>query len=140
MDKYLSWNPQIGEVIRKQFAAAGSQQRQRNFLLMTTKVAFAQSLLLLILDYGDVTYLDLTEEQLKKLERFQNSCIRFNIWSYLRVSFWTQVSSILYAFAGIFIFFPFYTVFCCISALPSYSKITVLVLKKYILQGSEVIG
>ncbi|KAG7310166.1 hypothetical protein JYU34_004718 [Plutella xylostella] len=35
------------------------------------------SLLLPILDYADVCYLDLTEALLNKLERLQNTCIRF---------------------------------------------------------------
>lgn len=39
--------------------------------------ALAKSLLLPILDYRDVSYLDITEEQLDKLERVQNFCIRF---------------------------------------------------------------
>ena len=37
----------------------------------------AQCLLLPILDYADVCYLDVTEELLKKLERLQNLAIRF---------------------------------------------------------------
>lgn len=54
-----------------------SLRRLRNFLPTATKVALAQSLLLPILDYADSCYLDLTEEQLNKLERLQNFSIRF---------------------------------------------------------------
>lgn len=77
MDKKLSWVPQIAETSRKLFASASSLRRLRNFLPITTKIALAQSLLLPILDYADAAYLDLTEEQLNKLERLQNYCIRF---------------------------------------------------------------
>ncbi|CAK1591293.1 unnamed protein product [Parnassius mnemosyne] len=77
IDSNLSWGPQIQEVSRKLFAAARSLNRLRNFLPTATKIALAQSLLLPILDYADVSYLDLTEKQLDKLERLQNFCIRF---------------------------------------------------------------
>ncbi|CAG9137835.1 unnamed protein product [Plutella xylostella] len=42
-----------------------------------TKLSLATSLLLPILDYADVCYLDVTEALLNKLERLQNTCIRF---------------------------------------------------------------
>lgn len=77
IDSNLSWNKQLQEVSRKLFASAGSLRRLRNFLPTNTKIALAQSLLLPILDYADVSYLDLTQEQLDKLERLQNLSIRF---------------------------------------------------------------
>ena len=46
-------------------------------VITKTKISLAQSLLLLILDYADVCYPDLTMELLNKLERLQNLCIRF---------------------------------------------------------------
>lgn len=77
MDCDLSWTSQLKEISRKLFASAACIRRLRNFLPFATKVALAQSLLLPILDYADVSYLDLTEEQFGKLERLQNFCIRF---------------------------------------------------------------
>ena len=77
IDSTLSWKPQIAEVSRRMFGAVRSLNRLRNFLPMATKIALAQSLLLPILDYADISYLDLTEEQLNKLERLQNLCLRF---------------------------------------------------------------
>lgn len=77
IDRTLSWIPQIGEVSRKMFASMGSLRRLRNFLPLATKIALAQSLLMPILDYADISYLDLNEDQLNKLERLQNLCIRF---------------------------------------------------------------
>lgn len=75
IDKDLSWGPQLQEVSRKLFASAGALRRLRNFLPTATKSAHAQSLLLPILDYDDVSYPDLTEVQLDKLVRLQNFCI-----------------------------------------------------------------
>lgn len=77
MDQSLSWAPQVSEVSRRMFAAIASLRRLRNFLPYATKIALAQSLLLPILDYADICYLDLTQDQLNKLERLQNLCIRF---------------------------------------------------------------
>lgn len=76
-DRHLSWAPQLSEMSRKLFAAIGSLRRLQYFLPLPTKITLAQSLLLPILDYADTCYLDLKEEQLNKLERLQNLCIRF---------------------------------------------------------------
>ncbi|KAJ8711529.1 hypothetical protein PYW07_014674 [Mythimna separata] len=88
IDKNFSWTAQLQEVSRKLYASAASLRRLRNFLPTATKIALAQSLLLPILDYADASYLDLTQEQLDKLERLQNFCIRFifGLRKYDRVS------------------------------------------------------
>ncbi|CAG9104276.1 unnamed protein product [Plutella xylostella] len=77
MDCTLSWIPQVDAVSKKMFASFHSLKRLQYFLPLNTKVTLAQSLLFPILDYADVSYLDLTEELLNKLERLQNLCIRF---------------------------------------------------------------
>ena len=73
----MSWDSQVSEVSRKIFASLGSLRRLRNFLSIPTKISLANTLILPILDYADICYLDLREEQLNKLERIQNVCIRF---------------------------------------------------------------
>lgn len=67
---------QLAETCRKLFASAATLRWLHNLLPIATKIALAQSLLP-ILDYADPFYLALTEEQLNKLERLQNLCIRF---------------------------------------------------------------
>lgn len=52
-------------------------RRLKNFLPIKTKVTLARSLLTPILDYADVSYLDLNENLLDKLDRLLNLCIRF---------------------------------------------------------------
>lgn len=49
----------------------------RNFLPNATKVTLAQSLMFPILGYTVASLTDPTEEQLNKLERLENLCIRF---------------------------------------------------------------
>ena len=77
IDRELSWRPHLTNLSRRLFASSASLRRLKNFLPTATKVMLAQSLLLPILDYADASYVDLTQEQLNKLERLQNVCIRF---------------------------------------------------------------
>ncbi|KAG7304918.1 hypothetical protein JYU34_010320 [Plutella xylostella] len=77
IDDHLSWVPQIDNVSRRIYASMHSLIRLKNFLPFKTKLSLATSLLLPILDYADVCYLDVTEALLNKLERLQNTCIRF---------------------------------------------------------------
>ncbi|CAH2086951.1 unnamed protein product [Euphydryas editha] len=77
LDQTLSWSAQLKEVSRKTFAALSSLRRLKSFLPIPTKIMLANSLLLSILDYADASYLNLTEDQLNKLERLQNLAIRF---------------------------------------------------------------
>jgi len=77
MDNHLSWDVHIAEVSKKMFASFQSLKRLQKFLPHQTKITLAQSLLLPILDYADVSFLDVKEEHLNKLERLQNLGIRF---------------------------------------------------------------
>lgn len=77
LDETLSWNHQVKAISKKVFRAWSSLKRLRNLLPIPTKVIIAESLILSILDYADACYVDLTNEQLDKLERLQNLCIRF---------------------------------------------------------------
>lgn len=77
MDCHLSWASHINEVSKRFHYSLHSLKRLQNFLPHQTKILLAQSLLLPLIDYADVCYLDATEELLSKLERLQNLCIRF---------------------------------------------------------------
>ena len=77
IDQHLTWHPQVNDVSRKIFFKIHSLKRLQKFLPLQTKAHICQTLLLPILDYGDVCYLDLSEQLLDKLERLQNLCIRF---------------------------------------------------------------
>ncbi|KAJ2945895.1 hypothetical protein O0L34_g4803 [Tuta absoluta] len=76
-DCHLSWLSHINEVSKRMHYSFHSLKRLQNFLPLKTKIMLAQALLLPILDYADVCYLDATEELLNKLERLQNLAIRF---------------------------------------------------------------
>ena len=77
MDCRMSWVAHVNEVSKRMHFSYHSLKRLQFFLPFKTKIMLAQSLLLPILDYADVCYLDVGEEQLNKLERLQNLAIRF---------------------------------------------------------------
>lgn len=76
-DSHLSWSSHINAVSRKVNYSFQSLKRLQMFLPIKTKTTLAKALLLPLLDYADVCYLDATEVLLNKLERLQNLCIRF---------------------------------------------------------------
>ncbi|CAH2241677.1 jg26977 [Pararge aegeria aegeria] len=77
LDKQLSWSVHVNVLSRRLFATIRSLRRLRSVLPIPTKVMLAHSLILSILDYADASYINLTEDQLNKLERLQNLAIRF---------------------------------------------------------------
>lgn len=76
-DNQLSWTGHINDISRRVNFSFQSLKRLQKFLPLETKITLAQTLLLPLLDYADVCFLDATEELLNKLERLQNLCIRF---------------------------------------------------------------
>lgn len=77
IDCNLSWNEHINGVSKKLCFSFHSFKRLQKFLPFKTRLTLAQALLLSLLDYADISYLDANEELLNKLERLQNLCIRF---------------------------------------------------------------
>ncbi|MDW0176719.1 MAG: reverse transcriptase family protein, partial [Nitrososphaeraceae archaeon] len=77
IDQNLSWQPQVNDVGRRIFSRIHSLKRLQKFIPTKTKVHLCQTLLLPLLDYGDVCYLNLTEDRLNKLNCLQNVCIRY---------------------------------------------------------------
>lgn len=77
VDTNLSWSAQVKEISRKFFATLHSIIRFKNFLPISTKITLVNSLLLPIIDYADVSFLDLNQDLLNKLDRLLNTCIKF---------------------------------------------------------------
>lgn len=76
-DQHLSWAAHVDNISKKIFSSLHSLKRLQNFLPFNTKVMLAKSLLLPIIDYADVVFLDASVELVNRLERLQNMCIRF---------------------------------------------------------------
>lgn len=77
IDNSLSWNVHVQEISRKFYATFHSVVRLKNFLPIKTKICLVNSLMLPIIDYADVCFLDLNSDLLNKLDRLLNTCIRF---------------------------------------------------------------
>lgn len=73
----LSWDSHITETSKKIYGSLHSLKRLKNFLPQHARITLVTSLLLPFLDYADVCYSDATEEQLNRLERLLNLCIRY---------------------------------------------------------------
>jgi len=77
IDSHLTWGIHVADVSKRVYCSFQSLKRLQKFLPFRTKITLAQSLLLPLLDYADVCFLDANEEYLNKLERLQNLAIRF---------------------------------------------------------------
>lgn len=88
IDSNLKWNAQVQEISRKFYASLHSILRLKHFLPIKTKISLVNTLLLPIIFYADICFLDLTEDLLNKLDRLLNACIRFifNLRKYDHVS------------------------------------------------------
>lgn len=88
IDSNLDWTPHVNEMSRKFYAALHSIIRLKNFLPIKTKICLVNTMLLPIIFYADVSFVDLSEDHLNKLDRLLNTCIRFifNLRKYDHVS------------------------------------------------------
>lgn len=77
MSNDLSWNHHVSEVCRRVYGSMHTLKRSQNFIPRSAKITLVNALLLPLIDYADISYPDLTEELLDKLDRLQNMCIRY---------------------------------------------------------------
>lgn len=77
IDQHLSWSDHIKAISSKFFASYHSISRLKHFLPTKTKISLVNTLLLPIIDYADVCFVDLNSDLLNKLDRLLNICIRF---------------------------------------------------------------
>lgn len=88
IDSNLSWTAHIQEISRKFYSSLHPILRLKHFLPHKTKISLVNTLLLPIINYADICYINLSEELLNKLDRLLNTCIRFvfNLKKYDHVS------------------------------------------------------
>ena len=77
MTEDLSWNDHVKHICQKTYASLHSLNRLKNFLPTKLKTMLIKSLIMPHFDYCDVVYNDLTEDLSIRLQRAQNSCVRF---------------------------------------------------------------
>lgn len=73
----MNWSDHVRDLSRKFYSTLHGMMRLKHFLPITAKVQLVNTLLLPIIDYGDVCYVDANEDLVNKLERLLNMAIRF---------------------------------------------------------------
>ena len=77
LNSTLTWENHINSVCKRAYASLHPLHRLKHFLPRTVKERLTQTLVLSHLDYCDVVYDDCNSTLSHKLQRIQNSCIRF---------------------------------------------------------------
>lgn len=76
-DENLSWTEHVSHVYKKTLAALHSLKRLKFVLPESLKISLVQSLIFPHFDYCDAVYSDISLTLGMKLQRLQNSCVRF---------------------------------------------------------------
>jgi hypothetical protein len=77
MTNDLTWTAHVKHVCQRTYAALHSLNRLKNFLPTKLKTMLVQCLIIPHFDYCDLVYNDLKEDLSIRLQRAQNSCVRF---------------------------------------------------------------
>ena len=87
-DTHFSWTDHVNQVCKKAFAALHSLQRLKNILPSSIKSLLVQSLVLTQIDYCNGVYVNICNNEVRKLQRVENACVRFifNLKRYDHVS------------------------------------------------------
>ena len=77
LDSKLTWKPQVDSMTKKGNKSLYSLQFIRDYTSKTLRRRLVESLVQTHLDYCTVVYLDSTEEERIRLQRLNNSCVRY---------------------------------------------------------------
>ena len=77
VDEELSWIRQVNLQIAKGYGKLKHAYRFKNFLNEKSKIALIETYILSQLNYGDIILQNLSEQLQYKLQKLQNSCVRF---------------------------------------------------------------
>ena len=76
-DEELNWTRHVNLCTAKAYGKLKHVSRFKNFLNETTKFKIAECYILSQFNYGDVILQNLTDQLNKKIQKIQNSCVRF---------------------------------------------------------------
>ena len=76
-DTHMSWEPHINSLISKSYYKLRNLYRFKNFLSSSIKLQLCNSLILSNFNYCDVLFGNISVMLQKKIQRVQNSCLRF---------------------------------------------------------------
>jgi exonuclease III len=73
----LSWGNHVSQTVQKVHGSLHTLRRFKNLMSSDLKKKLIQSLIFPLFDYCDVVYQDVSVEHAGRLQRLQNSCVRF---------------------------------------------------------------
>ena len=76
-DEIMSWDPEINKCIKNGYDKLRHAYRFKNFLSKNSKKLIVQSYILSQFNYSSIILQNLTKAQMDKLQKFQNTCVRF---------------------------------------------------------------
>lgn len=76
-DQFFTWKNQVQHTCKKVYGCLHSLRRMKNFLTFDSKRRLVQSLIWPHIDYCDVVQLNATADQVARLQKCLNSCVRF---------------------------------------------------------------
>ena len=76
-DENLSWDAEINNTVSKGFGKLKQASRHKNFLSKESKISVVKSYLLSQFNYNSIILQNLNNIQTNKIQKFQNTCVRF---------------------------------------------------------------
>ena len=77
MDETFSWTPQVNKMISTAYFKLKYSYRFKNFLSQKSKITISEGYVLSHFNYCDLIYNNITEFLKQKIQKTQNTCIRF---------------------------------------------------------------
>ena len=87
-DETMDWDSEIDKSIRNGYMKLRQAYRFKNFLSKNSKKLIVQSYILSQFNYSSIILQNLTKFQMNKIQKFQNTCVRFimNLRKYDHIS------------------------------------------------------
>ena len=76
-DENMFWINHINAMVTKAYGRLKQAYRSRNFLSEASRFKIIETYILSLFNYGDVLFFNITERLANKIQRVQNSCMRF---------------------------------------------------------------
>ena len=76
-DEELSWTRHVNLSVAKAYGKLKSGYRSKNFLNENSKLNLTETYVLSQMNYGDIILQNLSEQLQNKIQKLQNSCVRF---------------------------------------------------------------
>ena len=76
-DQNMFWTNQINSIVGKAYGRLKQAYKFRNFLSLETRFTLVETYILSLFNYGDILFQNISGRLSNKIQRVQNSCMRF---------------------------------------------------------------